>query len=106
MVSMSTLAILMIVWMFLLANLPFISRRVCWNFWPKTQISKAAWHKPFGWCVLEILVYYAVFILSHLLISNQFGYLLWQPFSFYAITFLIFIAMAFFGLGYRFLYRR
>jgi hypothetical protein len=109
MLSVSNLAVVMIVWMVLLANLPFITKPyfLCIHT-SKTRSSNTShikWHKPFAGCLMELVVYYGVFITSHLYLAYQMGYLLWQPFSFYAITFLIFIAMAFFGVCYRFLYR-
>jgi hypothetical protein len=90
-------AVLLVSIAFLLATLPFLTRRVFFAFAPKV---KTVW-----WCLLELLVFYGVFILLGFGLEANVGRAHPQAWQFYAITLLMFLVLAYPGFVWRFLRR-
>jgi hypothetical protein len=90
-------AILLVSIALILANLPFVSRKI---FFVVAQPKKTVW-----WCLLELLVYYGIFIGIGFAIEANVGRVQQQIWQFYAITALMFLVLAYPGFVWRFLRR-
>ena len=93
---------LLILLAFIAANVPFLNNRVFAVWQPKRLlVPKAFWLRAFELIALYLLIG-AVGIAFERLIGNVFA----QRWEFYAITFSLFVVMAFPGFVYRYLLRR
>lgn len=82
------------------ANAPFFTRRILFVFRP------AAGEKHLGWRLLEVvLLYFAVGGVA-LALEARAGQVYPQNWEFYAITFCLFLVLAYPGFVYRYLWRR
>ena len=92
----------MIMLAFIAANVPFLNNRVFAVWQPKSlSVPKAFWLRALELFVLYCLVG-AIGISFERLIGNVFA----QRWEFYAITFSLFVVMAFPGFVFRYLLRR
>ena len=83
------------------ANLPFFTRRIFFVIVPR------AGEKAFGWRLLEAVVgYFVVGAIAMALESRAYGAVYRQDWQFYAITFCLFIVLAFPGFAVRYLWRQ
>jgi len=84
----------------LAANLPFLTQRVFFFRQPKSGTKSLAWR------LLEIVaLYFAVGALARWLEARQ-GEIYAQGWEFYAVTFCLFIVLAYPGFVYRYLWKR
>jgi len=90
-------AVLLVSIAFILATLPFVTRKVLFAFKPAV---KTVW-----WCLAELLVFYGVFILVGFGLEAKVGSAQPQAWQFYAITLLMFLVLAYPGFVWRFLRR-
>lgn len=96
---MNTSLILLLLLVFLAANLPWFSERLFYLIPLK--------HKHFGWHLLELVVLYFVSgALAYLVESRVMGQVARQHWEFYAITVCLFLVFAFPGFIYRYFWRR
>ncbi|MEI8400101.1 MAG: DUF2818 family protein [Alcaligenaceae bacterium] len=100
--NQTTAVWLLVLLAFVAANLPFMNHRV-FAVWQPKRLStpKAFWLRAFELLVLYCLVG-TVGIAFERVIGNVFS----QRWEFYAITFSLFVVMAFPGFVYRYLLRR
>lgn len=91
-------AVLLLIVAALLANLPFVTERL---FLLVARPSKSA-----GWRLLELLVYYGCFVALGRGLEAYVSRLQPQAWQFYAITFLMFLVLAYPGFVWRYLRRR
>ncbi len=83
------------------ANLPFFTRRILFVVAPR------AGEKAFGWRLLEAVTgYFIVGAIAKALESRAYGSVYPQDWQFYAITFCLFIVLAFPGFLVRYLWRQ
>lgn len=90
-------ALLLLVLAACLANLPFITERF-FGLMPRPV-------KTIGWRLLELLVYYGIFIAIGRGLESYVGRMQPQAWQFYAITLLVFIVLAYPGFVFRYLRR-
>jgi hypothetical protein len=96
------------VWLWVLAalvaaNLAFVSPKFVWVW------RSAAWadgKKPWGWHVLEMLLYYALVLALGFALEHNQGQLAPQRWEFFAVTLCLFVTLAFPGFVWRFLLRQ
>jgi hypothetical protein len=90
-------ALLLLVIAIVLSNLPFLTNRF-FGFFAKPR--KTIW-----WRLLELIVYYLVFLLLGFALESYVGRSQSQLWQFYAITALIFLVLAYPGFVWRYLRR-
>lgn len=90
-------ALLLLVIATVFANLPFVTERFFAVF---AKPKKTVW-----WRLLELIVYYAVFLAVGFGLESYVGRSQSQLWQFYAITFLIFLVLAYPGFVWRYLRR-
>lgn len=90
-------ALLLLIVATVLANLPFFTERFFGIF---RKPLKTVW-----WRLLEVLVYYGIFLLIGFGLESYVGRSQSQLWQFYAITFLIFLVLAYPGFVWRYLRR-
>jgi hypothetical protein len=92
---------LVIILAMLAANLPFFTRRILFVVAPRSG------EKALAWRLLEVVVFYlAVGAIALALESRAYGSAYPQGWQFYAITFCLFIVLAFPGFTVRYLWRQ
>ena len=83
------------------ANLPFFTRRILFVVAPRSG------EKALGWRLLEAIVgYFVVGAIAKMLEARAYGSTYPQDWQFYAITFCLFIVLAFPGFLVRYLWRQ
>ncbi len=92
---------LLILLAFIAANVPFINNRVFAVWQPKRSVPKAFW-----WRTLELFTLYLLIGAIGTAFERLIGNVFTQRWEFYAITFSLFVVMAFPGFVYRYLLRR
>ena len=93
---------LLILLAFVAANLPFINNRVFAVWQPKSLVSaKAFWLRA-----LELFAFYLLIGALGIALERWIGNVFKQRWEFYAITFSLFVVMAFPGFVFRYLLRR
>lgn len=86
--------------MLMMANVPCFSERIFLVLSPKEPPKKIAW------CLLELIVYYGVFIvLAAYAETRMLGNVAPQGWEFYTVTASVFIVCAFPGFIYKFLFK-
>lgn len=91
---------ILLVFMLMTANLPCLSERIFLVLSPKKL------PKSMGWCLLELMVYYSVFIaLAVYTESRILGNVAMQGWEFYAVTASLFCVFAFPGFIYKVLWK-
>lgn len=80
------------------ANLPFITERFFF-FFQKPQ-------KTLRWRLVELIAFYCLFLAVGLAVESFMGRVQSQGWQFYAITFLMFMVLAYPGVVWRYLRRR
>jgi hypothetical protein len=96
---MTNIILLLII--FLVANLPWFSNRLFYIVPLKHQ------PKVFGWCVLELVVFYFVMgAISFYTERSTMGQVAEQNWEFYAVTASLFIVLAFPGFVYKYFWQR
>lgn len=91
-------ALLLLVMAAVLANLPFVTERL---FGLLARPIKNGW-----WRLLELTVYYLVFVAIGRGLESYVSRLQPQAWQFYAITFLVFVVLAYPGFIWRYLRKR
>ena len=93
---------LLILLAFVAANLPFMNNRVLAVWQPKSSVSsKAFWLRA-----LELFALYVLVGALGIAFERWIGNVFTQRWEFYAITFSLFVVMAFPGFVFRYLLRR
>lgn len=90
-------ALLLLVIAAVFANLPFLTERFFVVF---RKPPKSIW-----WRLLELIVYYGVFLLVGFSLESYVGRSQSQLWQFYAVTFLMFLVLAYPGFVWRYLRR-
>jgi hypothetical protein len=90
-------ALLLLLIATIFANLPFLTTRFLGFF---TKPVKTIW-----WRLLELLIFYGIFLLAGFGLESYVGRVQTQVWQFYAITFLIFLVLAYPGFVWRYLRR-
>ncbi len=91
---------ILLVLMLVTANLPCLSGRIFFIFQPKSP------PKSIAWCLLELFVYYGVFIaLASYVEYATLGGGATQAWEFYAVTTSLFLVLAFPGFVYKMLWK-
>jgi hypothetical protein len=93
-----TAAFLLLVMAIVLANLPFFTQRLFGVF---AKPAKSIW-----WRFAEMLVYYLIFVALGRGLEGYVGRMQPQAWQFYAITFLVFLVLAYPGFVWRYLRRQ
>jgi hypothetical protein len=84
------------------ANLPFLTERVFAVFaWKKGEVAKPIWIR-----LVELLLYYVVVVFLGFAFEAALGNLFVQQWEFYAITFSLYIVLAYPGYVFRYLFKR
>ena len=94
----ATAAVLLLVIAIILANLPFFTARL---FGVLSRPVKSIW-----WRFGEMLVYYLIFVALGRGLEGYVGRMQPQAWQFYAITFLVFLVLAYPGFVWRYLRRQ
>ncbi len=97
---------LLILLAFIAANLPFLNNRVFALWQPKRLPTGSPMTKAFWLRVLELLVLYCLVGTVGIAFERLIGNVFTQRWEFYAITFSLFVVMAFPGFVFRYLLRR
>lgn len=91
-------AFLLLILAAVLANLPFITQQF-FVFFKKPE-------KTIAWRLLELIVFYGLFVLLGFGLESYMGRTHSQGWQFYAITFLMFLVLAYPGYVWRYLKRQ
>jgi hypothetical protein len=91
-------AVLLLVAAIMLANLPFATQRFLLVF-PRPV-------KTMAWCFLELLIFYFIFLGVGLALEANVSRVQTQAWQFFAITFLMFLVLAYPGFVWRYLRRK
>lgn len=84
------------------ANLPFLTDRVFFIFASKGgNVAKSVWIR-----LVELLVYYVIIVLLGYAFESTLGNVFIQKWEFYAITFSLYVVLAYPGYVYRYLFKR
>ena len=98
---MTAAQLLVVVLAMVAANLPFFTSRILFVVTPRSG------EKAFGWRLLEAVAgYLIVGVIAKALESRAYGAVYPQDWQFYAITFCLFIVLAFPGFLARYLWRQ
>lgn len=91
---------LLLLLMLMIANVPCLSDRIFLVISPKSL------PKNIGWCLLELLVYYGVFILLAAYAETRIlGNMVMQGWEFYTVTISLFFVFAFPSFIYKVLWK-
>ena len=106
MASQSLVEIVLLVLVFLAANLPWFSNRFFYII-PLKNAGQTSEIKNLGWCLLELVVlYFIVGLVAWYAEKSLFGLATPQGWEFYSVTACIFLVFAFPGFVYRVLWKR
>lgn len=97
--SQSFSVLLVVIAALVAANFPFVSTRLL-------GVVALAGGKSLGWRLLEVLLFYGVVGLLGAALEQHAGQIAPQGWEFYAITFALFLTLAFPGFVYRYLLKR
>jgi hypothetical protein len=96
---MNTAITILLLLVFLVANLPWFSERLLYMIPLKS--------KHFGWHLLELIIlYFVIGCIAMLVEGKTMGQVAKQHWEFYAVTVCLFLVFAFPGFVYRYLWRK